>query len=130
MTNTPTKLVGLYTKWQHIHCTIFHRSVTSSSAIDGYQELNQEMKVIVDQRIIESMNEVDADGQPIDPDELVRKDWSEEKEPSDDLLMPLLPYQKEGLGWMSHQETTSMRGGILADEMVCFMLAHLPRLSI
>ena len=56
MTKTPTKLVGLYTKWQHIHCTIFHRSVTSSSAIDGYQELNQEMKVIVDQRIIESMN--------------------------------------------------------------------------
>lgn len=32
--------------------------------------------------------------------------------------MPLLPYQKEGLAWMVHQETSSSnRGGILADEM-------------
>jgi DNA repair protein RAD16 len=34
-----------------------------------------------------------------------------------DLLMPLLPYQKEGLGWMLHQEESSVHGGILADEM-------------
>jgi DNA repair protein RAD16 len=31
--------------------------------------------------------------------------------------MPLLPYQKEGLGWMSNQESSDMHGGILADEM-------------
>lgn len=34
-----------------------------------------------------------------------------------DLLMPLLPYQKEGLGWMIHQEQCTVHGGILADEM-------------
>lgn len=86
--------------------------------IDGYKELSSELQLRIDERIALSVNEVDVEGQPLDPDELVRKDWSEEKEPSDDLLMPLLPYQKEGLGWMSHQESTSMHGGILADEMV------------
>ena len=39
-------------------------------------------------------------------------------EPSSDLLMPLLPYQREGLGWMVHQELGNNNyGGILADEM-------------
>lgn len=38
-------------------------------------------------------------------------------EPSKNMLMPLLPYQKEGLGWMMNQETNSVHGGILADEM-------------
>ena len=50
-------------------------------------------------------------------DELVRVDWNTPKEPCSDLLMPLLPYQKEGLGWMVHQENSESRGGILADEM-------------
>lgn len=36
----------------------------------------------------------------------------------DDLLLPLMPFQREGLGWMCRQERTVYRGGILADEMV------------
>jgi hypothetical protein len=37
-------------------------------------------------------------------------------EPPGTLLMPLLPYQKEGLGWLYNQETQSETfGGILAD---------------
>ena len=52
-----------------------------------------------------------------DPDELVRKTWTTQKEPPNTLLMPLLPYQKEGLGWMYNQEQNSVHGGILADEM-------------
>ena len=39
------------------------------------------------------------------------------KEPSSLLTMPLLPYQKEALQWMTGQENSSFRGGILADEM-------------
>ena len=31
--------------------------------------------------------------------------------------MPLLPFQKESLGWMQKQEASDVRGGILADEM-------------
>lgn len=34
-----------------------------------------------------------------------------------DLVAPMLPFQKEGLAWMCHQEESSVRGGILADEM-------------
>jgi len=39
----------------------------------------------------------------VDPNELVRKEWNTPVEPHSDLLMPLLPYQKEGLGWMVDQ---------------------------
>ncbi|KAK6134726.1 hypothetical protein DH2020_031528 [Rehmannia glutinosa] len=38
-------------------------------------------------------------------------------EPSDDLIIPLLRYQKEWLAWALKQEESSVRGGILADEM-------------
>ena len=48
---------------------------------------------------------------------MVRIDWNTPKEPCNDMLLPLLPYQKEGLGWMLHQENSNTRGGILADEM-------------
>lgn len=63
------------------------------------------------------MNEVDEELVPIDPDEIVRKGWEQPCEPTSNLLMPLLPYQKEGLGWMLHQELNEVHGGILADEM-------------
>ena len=39
----------------------------------------------------------DDDTTPIDPDELIRKAWETPLEPSSDLLMPLLQYQKEGI---------------------------------
>jgi hypothetical protein len=38
-------------------------------------------------------------------------------EPPPELLMPLLPYQKEFLAWGVAQEQGPVRGGILADEM-------------
>lgn len=38
-------------------------------------------------------------------------------EPPPELLMELLPYQKEFLGWAVAQEQGSIKGGILADEM-------------
>ncbi|PFH35129.1 SWI2/SNF2-containing protein RAD16 [Besnoitia besnoiti] len=34
-----------------------------------------------------------------------------------DLLVPLLPFQEEGLWWLCRQEQSDVRGGILADEM-------------
>ncbi|KAK1284274.1 hypothetical protein QJS10_CPB21g00982 [Acorus calamus] len=38
-------------------------------------------------------------------------------EPSPDVLMPLLRFQKEWLAWALKQEVSEMKGGILADEM-------------
>ncbi len=41
----------------------------------------------------------------------------EQREPPADLLMELLPYQKEFLAWGVAQERGAVAGGILADEM-------------
>jgi DNA repair protein RAD16 len=128
---------GLFTRWQHLHCTVFHKSVESAESLDGYQELTVEQKADIQKRVEESANEVDEDSLPVDPDELVRKAWDKPVEPSPDLLMPLLPYQKEGLGWMINQEMNDTHGGILADEMgmgktiqaISLMLANRPNFS-
>lgn len=80
-------------------------------------ELSKPDQELLRNRLVKSSTEEDEDAKPLDPDSLVRKVWTEPKEPSEDLLMPLLPYQKEGLGWMSSQEHSDVHGGILADEM-------------
>ncbi len=46
-----------------------------------------------------------------------RKLPMEQREPPSELLMPLLPFQKEWLAWSLKQERSEMCGGILADEM-------------
>ena len=38
-------------------------------------------------------------------------------EPPAEMLMPLLPFQKEFLAWAISQEQGVVKGGILADEM-------------
>jgi DNA repair protein RAD16 len=108
---------GLFTRWQHLHCTVFHRALLEVNDIDGYKELNEAQKAEVKTRFEESKTEFDDESSPIDPDEIVRNSWEQRLEPCADLLMPLLPYQKEGLSWMVHQELNDVHGGILADEM-------------
>lgn len=128
---------GLFTRWQHLHCTVFHRSIENAESIDGFQELSGEQKEQVRRRVAESANEVDEDSLPVDPDELVRKAWDKPMDPPSELLMPLLPYQKEGLGWMVNQELNDTHGGILADEMgmgktiqaISLMLSNRPNFS-
>ena len=53
----------------------------------------------------------------LDPESLVRSKVAAQMEPPPELLMPLLPYQKEFLAWAVTQEQSEVRGGILADEM-------------
>lgn len=54
----------------------------------------------------------------INLDELVQKKGPVDvKEPPPELLMPLLPFQKEWLAWSLKQEESEFKGGILADEM-------------
>lgn len=108
---------GLFTRWQHLACTIFHKSLETIESIDGYQELSGDIQDIIRQRFQDSRNELDDEFQAVDPNDLVRKSWERPLEPTADLLMPLLPYQKEGLGWLVHQEINDVHGGILADEM-------------
>jgi DNA repair protein RAD16 len=42
---------------------------------------------------------------------------SEQRDPPKELLMPLLPFQKEWLAWSMKQEASKYKGGVLADEM-------------
>lgn len=108
---------GLFTRWQHLACTVFHKSLDTVENIDGYQELSEDIQEMIRQRFLASRNEIDDEFQALDPNDLVRKSWEKPLEPTADLLMPLLPYQKEGLGWLVHQEINDVHGGILADEM-------------
>ena len=108
---------GLFTRWQHLNCTVFHKELSSIESIEGFKQLESDEKSLVLKRFEESKGEVDDEFEPINPDEIVRKTWNEAMDPPIDLLMPLLPYQKEGLAWMYHQEQSSIHGGILADEV-------------
>ncbi|DBA87235.1 hypothetical protein WJX77_012520 [Trebouxia sp. C0004] len=53
----------------------------------------------------------------IDPEALVNSKVYEQMEPPAEMLMCLLPFQKEFLAWAVSQERSEIRGGILADEM-------------
>ena len=45
-------------------------------------------------------------------------------EPAPELLMPLLPYQRQFLSWAIACEKGEVRGGVLADEMVRVVLEY------
>ena len=112
------------TNWQHVQCTIFPPTIKNCEALNGFSSLPEDKQNLIRERVTSSSHEVDLDNIPIDPNELVRKTWNKELEPVNELLMPLLPYQKEGLGWMVNQERSAVRGGILADEMGKHRTAH------
>jgi SNF2 family DNA or RNA helicase len=114
------------TNWQHVQCTIFPPTMQACEALNGFCSLPEDQQRLIRERVTTSKHEIDPDEIPIDPNELVRMNWSEELEPVNELLMPLLPYQKEGLGWMVNQEKSVVRGGILADEVLVKVFARLP----
>ena len=70
---------GLFTKWQHLHCTVFHSSITEAALIDGYFELSDEYKAEVVQRLSSSKGEVDPDRIAINPEDMVRTEWIDER---------------------------------------------------
>jgi DNA repair protein RAD16 len=108
---------GPMVSWYHIGCVVFDKSIVHLESIENSELLDEEAKDELSQRIADSAREIDTDAIPINPDELVRQEWTVTREEPPELMVPLLPYQKEGLGWMFHQEESEIRGGILADEM-------------
>ena len=113
---------GIMTRWQHLACTVFHKSITDPTTLDGYTELEPSDQKLVKDRVERSLHETDEDDIPIDPNELIRTGWTEVMEAPPELVLPLLSYQKEGLGWMVNQEINGVHGGILADEMVSWLI--------
>ncbi|KAF4663677.1 hypothetical protein FOL47_005594 [Perkinsus chesapeaki] len=89
------------------------------SNIMGFEELaddNKECLIEVFQKRNEKkpVEELDIGGMK----HMVSKLLVDKFPPPDELVIPLLPFQREGLAWMCNQELTQeCRGGILADEM-------------
>ncbi|KAG8341120.1 Poly(ADP ribose) polymerase and DNA Ligase Zn finger region SNF2 family N terminal domain [Trypanosoma vivax] len=106
---------GWITAWQHLGCTRISERDGIGGVVYGFDLLNLGQQKYV-------LNEVTSDVipkhlQPLDPDDLIKRESLPEAEPPSDLLRPLLRYQKEGLGWLVSQEKSPLKGGILADEM-------------
>ncbi|KAG5476943.1 hypothetical protein LSCM1_05276 [Leishmania martiniquensis] len=124
---------GWISAWQHLGCTRIEKSDSGNyeSAMHGFSALKAEEQEHVVSEVHSS--EMPEHLKPLDPDDLVHRGKMEQMAPPPTLLRHLLPYQKEGLGWMVRQETESpIKGGILADEMgmgktiqaIGMMLAH------
>jgi len=79
---------------------------------DGEEEEEEEEEE--DPELKAAREEMEAD-----PEWSTRRaeDGLEPMEPPKGMLLELLPFQKEALGWLSRQEKSEFRGGILADEM-------------
>lgn len=77
--------------------------------------LSADKQALIRERFEASKDEIDEDSQPIDPSELVRKEWSIPMEPPETLVLPILPYQKEGLGWM-HNQVRILGNVLVSDE--------------
>ncbi len=82
----------------------------------GCEFLGDEDYDALTRRVEESLEEIQAEKEELEPDELVQKQFDGEKRPSPKgLIANLLPFQEEGTSWMYSQEkdVDGVRGGIL-----------------
>jgi hypothetical protein len=88
---------GLFTRWQHLHCTVFHKSITSAETqVDGFALMDAKTQKEIEARVEASKNEVDFDTTAIDPDSVVRNEWAEPAPTPADMVVPLMSFQEEG----------------------------------
>lgn len=109
-----------YHVYHHLQCTSY--PLREIMWIQGWKRMKKVDRQAVLDRIEEIKLLVDKENQELDPDELVQASFQGEIRLSPKGLgASLLPFQVEGFSWMVHQElhVPEIRGGILADEMVC-----------
>ena len=100
--------------YKHLNCIIFSSEVTCGADVDGYDDLEKKDQQLLEERIVQSMNEIHEENQALDPDELVQKAFEGEiREKPRGLTANLLPFQTEGVSWMYCQEVNvpDIRGG-------------------
>lgn len=73
----------------------FSRGGTQSHPLVPFL-LAYQAQPILEQQVIKSQGEVDDMYEPITPDDLVRKEWTEKAKCPDQVMATLLPYQAEG----------------------------------
>jgi len=118
-----------YSMWLHPQCYVPEvfgiKEKQIPSMIFGYKALNNTEK----QKLSKAMRSTGKDSAASSAGKSVTKELSTKsigsakaealkpvKIPTE-ITAPMLPFQKEGLAWMINQESTTARGGILADEM-------------
>eukprot|EP00850_Spirogloea_muscicola_P001861 SM000007S20821 [mRNA] locus=s7:472696:479059:+ [translate_table: standard] len=95
---------------------LFKRSREDEARLQGFA--GPEDMEAWERRVGHGGEDDNAEEAAVNPDALVqRKEPLPKREPPPELLMPLLPFQKEWLAWSLRQEDTPIKGGILADEM-------------
>lgn len=111
-----------YRVYRHLKCSIFSEDIQSIHDVGGYRRLKKGDQKILQDRIEESKLLIKKEQEELQPDELVQTEFQGEirsTPPGLSISAKLLPFQVEGISWMYHQEkhVSSIRGGILADEM-------------
>ncbi|CEM04117.1 unnamed protein product [Vitrella brassicaformis CCMP3155] len=122
---------GLIAGWLHVKCS--GKIVRSTgwapdttveelqlpNIIHGWADLDDEQRAKATAELSTHTEEEELDTAEAAKrlDELVKRKLVERYKAPPELLLPLLPFQEEGLAWMCHQEESDCRGGILADEM-------------
>ena len=120
LTGDPRGELGVIAVWFHPACAplshVKHGAATFKDVKDGcqgYNELSEELK--------EELQRIEPSAEPtltVDSmKELVQRVLTANIPPPPELLVELLPFQAEGFAWMVNQELSSVKGGILADEM-------------
>lgn len=125
---------GRISAWQHLNCTRLAseelNGLKVEEVIHGLSAFSPSTQETIIQEVIS--NKIPEHLIALDPTDLPKRGKLEEVVPPKGLLQHLLPYQKEGLGWMIEQEKSAYKGGILADEMgmgktiqvIALLLAH------
>lgn len=97
---------------------VVEKSTRPVELIEGFASLTKADQAIVRAHMVETEAQGLLDERlELSEDHYKKKTRMPEKEPSPLLTVPLLPYQREALAWMTAQEKSAYRGGILADEM-------------
>ena len=113
---------GWGTSWAHPQCVRVKPPPGGAKAMEkaiyGAQDLApKDRKAVIDEISRLDTPETLRELRPEDVDAMVPVRILEERDPPAALTQSLLPFQKEGLGWMLDQEEGEVKGGILADEM-------------
>lgn len=79
-----------------LRASTFLRRSTHNKHVPHVCVASARTQPLLEQQVTNSQGEVDDMYQPITPDDLVRKEWTEKAKVPDDVMATLLPYQAEG----------------------------------